>query len=190
MGAAALANGANGTNAPSIGIEVSVGSSHSSKIEVENNQVSFAPAPPLPPLPGFTGEAAKKGDGVIADPATELDASAGLHVTPDRGAQLLDPLITKIKDDLKGLVDNIITAVNGSDGDARRTNPSKADSPVWQGLRPAGNGVRTDGDRLYEWDYTHNDIEVYDRRGRHLGSADPVSGELYKPAVPGRKLNR
>ncbi|WP_196488033.1 colicin E3/pyocin S6 family cytotoxin [Burkholderia pseudomultivorans] len=40
------------------------------------------------------------------------------------------------------------------------------------------------------WDCAYNDIEVYDKRGRHLGSADPVIGELYKPAVPGRKLKR
>jgi filamentous hemagglutinin len=36
MGAAALANGANGTNAPSIGIQVSVGSSHSSSQSSED----------------------------------------------------------------------------------------------------------------------------------------------------------
>ncbi|WP_407675306.1 colicin E3/pyocin S6 family cytotoxin [Paraburkholderia sprentiae] len=79
----------------------------------------------------------------------------------------------------------------GGDGDStRQSNPTKADSPVWQDLQPAGNGVKTDGSRFYEWDYTHNDIEVYDKRGRHLGSADPVTGDLNKPAVPGRKLNR
>jgi filamentous hemagglutinin len=47
----------------------------------------------------------------------------------------------------------------------------------------------SDGKLFYEWDYTHNDIEVYNKRGVHLGSMDPVSGDMYKDAVPGRKLN-
>ncbi|MBU9488369.1 hemagglutinin repeat-containing protein [Burkholderia multivorans] len=168
------------------------------KIEVENNQVwQMPPAPGWLAgfkLPGYKGETAGKGDGVIADPATELDSTikpSGTLINPMPGAKTVGDWITTIlPDDAKGLVDHIFSASNGSDGDARRTNPSKADSPVWQGLRPSGNGVKTDGDRFYEWDYTHNDIEVYDKRGRHLGSADPVTGELYKPAVPGRKLKR
>jgi hypothetical protein len=42
--------------------------------------------------------------------------------------------------------------------------------------------------RYYEWDYTHNDIEVYDKNGKHLGSMDPTTGEMYKPAVDGRSI--
>lgn len=42
--------------------------------------------------------------------------------------------------------------------------------------------------KYYEWDYIHNDIEVYDRKGHHLGSMDPTMGEIYKPAVPGRTI--
>jgi hypothetical protein len=38
------------------------------------------------------------------------------------------------------------------------------------------------------WDHTHNDIEVFDKRGRHLGSMDPTTGEMYKPPVAGRKM--
>ncbi|RQM43901.1 hypothetical protein EHZ19_31630, partial [Paraburkholderia bannensis] len=86
--------------------------------------------------------------------------------------------------------DNATLNDGGNGGNGRQANPSKADSPVWQSLDSAGNGVKTDGKQFYEWDYTHNDIEVYDKRGRHVGSADPVTGELYKPPVPGRKLNR
>ena len=40
----------------------------------------------------------------------------------------------------------------------------------------------------YDWDWTHNDIEVYDRNGKHLGSMDPVTGIIYKDAVKGRTL--
>jgi filamentous hemagglutinin len=83
----------------------------------------------------------------------------------------------------------IFNSGNSDGGDARQANPAKADSPVWQGLDSAGNGVKTDGKLFYEWDYTHNDIEVYNKRGVHLGSMDPVSGDMYKDAVPGRKLN-
>jgi hypothetical protein len=46
-----------------------------------------------------------------------------------------------------------------------------------------------DGSRLYEWDDVHREIEVYDRRGRHLGAADAVTGELYKPPVKGRRID-
>lgn len=76
----------------------------------------------------------------------------------------------------------------------RKTNPSKQDSPVWGDLDNAGNGVKTSGSgskqRYYEWDHTHNDIEVYDKNGRHLGSMDPTTGELYKPPVNGRRLKQ
>lgn len=72
-------------------------------------------------------------------------------------------------------------------------NPSKQESPVWGNLSNAGNGRKTSGQgsdrRYYEWDYTHGDIEVYDRRGRHLGSMNPSTGEMYKPPVPGRKVD-
>jgi hypothetical protein len=39
---------------------------------------------------------------------------------------------------------------------------------------------------VYEWDSMHGKVEKYDRRGRHLGEFDPVSGEQTKPADPGR----
>ncbi|WP_084258529.1 colicin E3/pyocin S6 family cytotoxin [Saccharomonospora iraqiensis] len=45
------------------------------------------------------------------------------------------------------------------------------------------------GDRYYEWDHTHGHIEVYNKRGRHLGVADPVTGEWIKSAVRGRRID-
>ena len=76
--------------------------------------------------------------------------------------------------------------------EGKNSNPSKQDSPVWADLASAGNGRKTSGSgsgkRYYEWDYTQNDIEQYDRRGNHLGSIDPITGELYKPPVPGRRI--
>jgi len=45
------------------------------------------------------------------------------------------------------------------------------------------------GDRLYTWDSLHGEVEVFNKRGRHLGAVDPITGTLLKVAVPGRKIN-
>jgi hypothetical protein len=42
-----------------------------------------------------------------------------------------------------------------------------------------------DGDIL-EWDSQHGEVEVYDKRGRHKGVADPNTGQIIKNPVPGR----
>lgn len=47
----------------------------------------------------------------------------------------------------------------------------------------------TDGKRLYTWDSLHGEIEVFNTRGHHIGVADPVSGEMIKDAVRGRKID-
>lgn len=47
---------------------------------------------------------------------------------------------------------------------------------------------RSDGRRLYTWDPLHGEIEVFTKRGVHLGAADAVTGILFKPAVKGRKI--
>ncbi|MFI0193028.1 DNRLRE domain-containing protein [Streptomyces sp. NPDC017086] len=68
-----------------------------------------------------------------------------------------------------------------------------ANSGYWKKLRPYKGKTKTNGKtgksrRYYEWDYTHGDIEVYDSKGNHLGSADPEGGHIYKPKVKGRKI--
>jgi hypothetical protein len=45
------------------------------------------------------------------------------------------------------------------------------------------------GDRYYEWDGLHGHIEAYNKRGRHVGVLDPVSGTLIKEAVAGRRID-
>ena len=35
----------------------------------------------------------------------------------------------------------------------------------------------------------HGEIEVFNARGKHLGSIDPITGEMVKPAVPGRTID-
>jgi len=71
---------------------------------------------------------------------------------------------------------------------------SSATSLIWKKLKPYRGKTKTNGlsgskKRFYEWDYTHNDIEVYDKNGNHLGSMHPVTGNIYKKAVHGRKIN-
>jgi hypothetical protein len=39
------------------------------------------------------------------------------------------------------------------------------------------------------WDGLHGEVEVYNRRGKHLGVADAISGELIKPAINGRCID-
>jgi hypothetical protein len=43
--------------------------------------------------------------------------------------------------------------------------------------------------RYYTWDSLHGEIEVYNRRGRHLGVLHAVTGELIKVAVEGRSID-
>ena len=75
------------------------------------------------------------------------------------------------------------------DDQERKSGCKKQESPVWKELRPYKGKTRTDcKGKKYEWDHTHNDIEVYNKRGEHLGSMNPKTGEMYKPAVSGRKI--
>lgn len=37
---------------------------------------------------------------------------------------------------------------------------------------------------LYEWDYLHGRVEVYNKRGKHLYEADPDSGSQTGPRNP------
>ena len=67
----------------------------------------------------------------------------------------------------------------------RVVNCSKKDSPPWKGLKHYRGDIKTNGEtgndrRYYRWDNLHNDIEVYDKNGKHLGSMDPRNGNMYK----------
>ena len=53
-------------------------------------------------------------------------------------------------------------------------------------LSPFFNGRKR---QYYIWDHTHNDIEVFDAEGVHLGTIDPRTGLPIKPAVKGRYLD-
>ncbi len=45
------------------------------------------------------------------------------------------------------------------------------------------------GRRPYTWHPLHGEVEVFNGRGDHLGSLDPVSGKVIKPAVKGRPID-
>lgn len=45
------------------------------------------------------------------------------------------------------------------------------------------------GTRLFTWDALHGEVEVFNRKGRHLGSLDPMTGALIKNARRGRKID-
>ena len=40
----------------------------------------------------------------------------------------------------------------------------------------------------YTWDSLHGEVEIFNKRGMHLGVAEPVTGAIIKPAVRGRKI--
>ncbi|CAI9005186.1 colicin E3/pyocin S6 family cytotoxin [Pseudomonas sp. IT-P294] len=64
---------------------------------------------------------------------------------------------------------------------ATRKNPIKG-----------GGGLRkrwkTPNGKIFEWDSQHGTVEMYDKRGRHLGEYDPTTGEQTKPADNTRKV--
>ena len=73
---------------------------------------------------------------------------------------------------------------------ARITNVTKAKSKIWKSFKSAKNGLKKSGvgknTRYYSWDNLHNEIEVFDRLGKHLGVMDPTTGKMIKGAVKGR----
>jgi filamentous hemagglutinin len=73
----------------------------------------------LPKLPGFRGETAGKGDGVIADPATELDPTikAGTPMATPSGSDVIDGIFKTppVVDVAKALIDYVITSMGGAD---------------------------------------------------------------------------
>ena len=82
---------------------------------------------------------------------------------------------------------------SNSEDNKRKANVEKQESDVWKNLDNSKNGRKTSGSgsnkQYYEWDYTHKDIEVYDSKGKHIGSMDPATGKLYKGAVNGRRID-
>jgi hypothetical protein len=47
--------------------------------------------------------------------------------------------------------------------------------------------IDADG-KIYEWDYQHGRVEVYDARGRHLGEFDPETGRRLQEPDRARRI--
>ncbi len=45
-------------------------------------------------------------------------------------------------------------------------------------------------ERYYTWDSLHGEVEIFSKKGKHLGVISPITGELIKPAVKGRKISK
>lgn len=43
--------------------------------------------------------------------------------------------------------------------------------------------------KYYQWDEFHGEIEVYNKRGWHLGALDAINGNVVKEADSGRRLH-
>ena len=43
--------------------------------------------------------------------------------------------------------------------------------------------------RIYEWDYQHGTVEIYDSGGAHVGEFDPVTGGQIKPRNPDYRVD-
>lgn len=77
--------------------------------------------------------------------------------------------------------------------DRKKNTCTKSNSPQWKNLEPYRGDIKTNGEsgkdrRFYTWDHTHDEIEVWDRRGDHLGSIDPATGETIKSARSDRTI--
>lgn len=85
------------------------------------------------------------------------------------------------------------SGANPKGGSAQSAAKEGSKFSFWDSLFPWRGQTKTNGKsgkkkRYFEWDYTHNDIEFYDGSGNHLGSMDPSTGTVTKPAEKGRYI--
>ncbi|THD03160.1 hypothetical protein B1810_11320 [Panacagrimonas perspica] len=136
-------------------------------------------------LPGASGGVAIAG-GIAGNPNPEHQQ---IHPIPDDVLNvvcLMNPLCNGARILMSDMDADAV-------GDSCMLNEGKQ-GDFWKGLKPYRGKTKTNGKtgkerRFYEWDHTHGDIETYDPRGRHLGSANPETGAMTKPPAPGRKID-
>ncbi|WP_232451674.1 hemagglutinin repeat-containing protein [Burkholderia ubonensis] len=141
---------------------------NAAKTEGENNWAGMVGGAPqlLPPgIPGYKGEAGQKGDGVIADPATELDpsAKAGPIITPNPGPKVIEALITAaVPDSIKQLVPAVVNAVGGDNGSNARDLQNSANQPFKDGQEITNGGrAVTKHPEYFGFDSTQDLRKVY-----------------------------
>ena len=135
--------------------------------------------------------AAETGVGVLVIPgALAIGSTVGVH-----GASLAGTASKNIlKKDSNESEGSTKPNPNNNAVSNRKINVNKSESKYWKSLDNAKNGWKQSGTgkdtQYYKWDYTHNDIEVYDRGGNHLGSLDPTTGNPYRDAQPSHNINK
>ncbi len=69
--------------------------------------------------------------------------------------------------------------------------PSILDNCRVVGIEGGRKVYKDDNENIYyTWDSLHGELEVFNKKGRHLGAASPLTGLLIKPPVRGRKLSK
>ncbi len=118
------------------------------------------------------------------------DASAGVHQSERLSAVLCSittptpfrPAWALILCFLCFLGDSLMTHIP-------KPNPCYLDGMTRLVRSGSSRWVSPDGDRLFEWDGLHGEIEMYNRRGKHLGALHALTGQLVKPAQRGRTID-
>ena len=82
---------------------------------------------------------------------------------------------------------------NTGERDTRNYKPAPKELEGFPDAQKVPNKGRTrwktpDG-KILEWDGQHGDVEVYNKRGKHIGSANPKTGQIYKKPVGGRTID-
>jgi RHS repeat-associated protein len=131
--------------------------------------------------------------GYVGNPLDEIDP-LGLAAKRKGSSNASDPTPAPTPEPVKRAATQPIPAPDTLPGfpDAKRVRPK---TPV-QG----GGGMRKrweDKKNIYEWDSQHGEVEMYDKRGKHLGSFDAETGKPItdkdgniKGAVSGRTCSR
>ncbi|WP_328189795.1 colicin E3/pyocin S6 family cytotoxin [Marinobacter sp. OP 3.4] len=69
--------------------------------------------------------------------------------------------------------------------------PSILDSCSVVGIEDGRKVYKDDAEKIYyTWDALHGELEVFNKKGRHLGAACPQTGVILKPAVKGRRISK
>jgi Cytotoxic len=147
-----------------------------------------------PRIPGCVGTATAAGADSGAESGTLIGAFGGPadEVTVPAGAGG-GYLIGGAAGWLGGMSACMTGSGGGGSGSGGGNSGGGKQGKFWKSLKRFRGNIKTNGEsgtakRFYQWDYTHGDVEVYNSRGLHLGTADPETGDLTKPAVPVRRL--
>jgi hypothetical protein len=83
-------------------------------------------------------------------------------------------------------------AIKVDSNNQRKTNCLKAESSIWKGFKPHKGKYKTNNEtgkkkQYYEWDYLHNEIEVYDHNWNPIHAMDPIKGTILNKDVSKHK---